>query len=312
MKHIRVFVSLAFFLTGCFEQYQKVEPLIEIIASSETLPAPSVTPLSTKLPPTSTPETIATDAPTETSEPTATAIPIEIVLSEEDFNNLTDEEKQKLWNNAPNELDGLTKSNFSTVLPYLILYRDANGDSQIALNLLTKEKSTLLEAGIAEFDLESKYNFDYDGKKGELRLFVPEIPQSASPEVAEEEEIKTLDKMFEFVVSNGVKWGDFTNEMAGNKPVGYEIPHINIAWYIPNQIPKIGFGVPRTAGIDDQSRFDTFSNSIEYSGENCIILYYKSPESEYGILDKSVMIMIPVNRFLDMMLQEKVTIPPKP
>ena len=310
MKHIRVFVCLAFFLTGCFEQYQKVEPPIEIIASSETQPAPLVMPLSTKLPPTTTPETTATDTPTETSEPTATAT--ELVLTEKAFFDLTDEEKQKIWNNSPSEIDGYSKSNFSTVLPYLILYRDANGDSQIALNLLTKEKSTLLEAGIAKFDFVKEWHPE-GNIKGEFRAFVPDIPDNADLKTIENKEIEIINKMLIYIVESGVKWGDFSMATSSDaQKISKErleelkkTPH-------PSEIPNTYGGGAFATGVVRQNSFWLIYYQVGYQGIDCTILSYKKPETEYGAKREAVLVAVQGDRLKELMMESKVTIPPNP
>jgi hypothetical protein len=247
--------------------------------------------------------------PTDSPTPVITASPTpEVRLTAEDFANLTPDQKQVLWNSAPNELDGLSKSNFSTILPNLILYRDKDGNSQFVLNLLTNEKSSLLEAGIVEFDYVKEEDPSYRAK-GELRAFAPDIPVGADAQTIETAEIQAVEETLGYIVKGGVKWGDFRQPRSGEIPKEY-LEEFMKTW--PGKIENSKAGHSFATGVDVQNSFWLSFSTITYQGRECTIVYYKSSESEYGLKDKSIFVAIPENQVFELIYRGKVTIPPRP
>jgi hypothetical protein len=112
-------------------------------------------------------------------------------LTEETLSQMTNEQKLDL---APEKAENYEKSNVSEVFPHLIIYRDNEENAQVVYNLLTKEISTLKEAGIAEFDLDT-------GEKLEMRFF------------------DNTEEAFAFIVDDVLlmKNIDFQNEMVSQK-----------------------------------------------------------------------------------------------
>lgn len=307
VKKIVLYALVLLSVAGSFAGCQPAAPTVQVVPNTPT-PWVEATP---------TPTQTTTPLPSETPKiqvqveitPTEQAVFIE--LTEEDFQILTDEQRKELWNKAPSRIDGFIKSNVSTVLNYLVIYRDNHRNAKVVLNLLNNEKSSLLEAGIAEFDLKNIFDPEWDGKKGELRAFVPDIQNGADAKTVEAAEIKTIEEMLKFMVEGGVKWGDFLALKSGDLPEGYEYPHINIAWYISNQTPIGGFMVPNIRGKDKQNKFEISYATVSIQGEEGVIAYYKSPESEYGVLDRSVLVMMSGNRFFELLKENKVAVPPK-
>jgi len=80
--------------------------------------------------------------------------------SEAELDQMTPEEKIEV---SP-EIEGLIKSNVSTIKGELVIYRDENNKAIKAYNLSTAQEITLIEAGIAEIDLAN-------GTKLESRAF---------------------------------------------------------------------------------------------------------------------------------------------
>lgn len=217
------------------------------------------------------------------------------------------EEEQNVWDVAPDELDGYSKSNFSTIKPNLIIYRDEAGDAQLVLNTLNNEKSTLLDAGIAEFDFVKESDPSYRAK-GELLAFVPDIPDNANPETTDAAYIKAIEEMLNYI-KNDVKWGDW------KQPRGGEIPQEYLEEFNKTYLGKVANAVSVdsfSTGPDIQKSFWISTNEVLCREYKCTIVYYKSSKSQYGISDKSVIVVIPADRFRDLILSGNVVIPPKP
>jgi hypothetical protein len=264
------------------------------------------TPTST-LRPTDTPEPMPTFTPSPTPTPT------EIRLTINDFSYLTPEEVQGLWDRAPSEIDGNAKSNFSTTFPYLILYRDGKGDAQLVLNLLTGEKLSLLEAGIAEFIMKNPYNPEVDGKKGELMAFAPNISvRDADAEVINEADKETLEKMVEFILSQDVKWGDYRSPTADSTPIEYLETS-------PGWVANLTGGGQFLLRQDITRRYDINTTLflhyyvLRAQGREWVIVFYKSASSQFSRDDKYVAVAIPEDRFLrGLKLIPNAILPPKP
>ena len=251
----------------------------------------------------------ATSTPTVTAETTPTATATQVELTEKAFVNLTDEEKQKIWDSAPAELDGLAKSNFSTILPYLILYRDGNGDSQIALNLLTKEKSTLLEAGIAEFDFVKV--FEPTSTKGEMLAFVLDVSAGADEKTLGETDIEIIEKTLEYIVGSGVDWGWTPNGVKRDNPDKSEGKPEEPPLH-PSRIPNISGGGGFATGVDMKNSFWLGYLNISYLGRDCAIVMYKSEDSIYDSMYEYVLVAVQGDRLKELMMESKVTVPPNP
>jgi hypothetical protein len=79
--------------------------------------------------------------------------------TEPELSAMTDEEKIK----AAPELEGLTKSNVSTLKGNLIIYRNAEGKAEKVYNLTNNAETTLLQAGIFEVPLTTGENWEMLG-----------------------------------------------------------------------------------------------------------------------------------------------------
>jgi hypothetical protein len=127
---------------------------------------------------------------------------------------------QQLWEEAPNDIDGAIKSNFSTLKPNLIIYRDANGNAKQVFNLLNRDTSTLLEAGINEFTMRNPFNPSVDGKKGELYAFSPKYSESSDLEAVNMANKIMVDEIIDFIMEQDIKWGDYMGSTS-NTPIEY-------------------------------------------------------------------------------------------
>lgn len=243
---------------------------------------------------------------------------VKLKLTEASFMELTPEQRQSLWEGAPEAIDGLTKSNFSTLLPYLIIYRDQKTEAQQVLNLLTQEKSGLIEAGIAEFTLTGKVNPAVKGTKGEMWAFAPVIPEGATAEAAEAAEIKALEAMLQYMVNvTGVKWGDIADASVNRNnppPDGFAEEYARKHTLIYNlpDAEDIGGVIMGEAGSTMQNQFILLFSEVLYYGESYTLVSYRSPESEYHWEDECVLVAMPPARVGDLLSWWKVAIPPKP
>jgi hypothetical protein len=179
------------------------------IASNTPSPSPTATITFTPTPPA-----------TSTITLTPTQTPTSRILTEDDFFKLSEKDSQRMWDQSPNVMDGFSKSNFSTLKPYLIIYRDVEENAQFVLNLLDKKRYSLLDVGIAEFVMRNPFNPSVDGKKSEFTAFAPDIPDGADPAAIEKANIDSLERMIDYILGQDVKWGDYIGSTAST-PVEY-------------------------------------------------------------------------------------------
>jgi hypothetical protein len=282
------------------------------------------TPTDTPLPSTNTPRptSMATDrpSPSQTANPTRTftptstftVTPTEVKLTEEEFNQLTSENRQQVWDEAPGLIDGFSKSNFSTLKPYLIIYRDVEENAQFVLNLLDKKRYSLLDVGIAEFVMRNPFNPSVDGKKSEFTAFAPDIPDGADPAAIEKANIDSLERMIDYILGQDVKWGDYIGSTAST-PVEYlETFH---GW-VANLTDNGAFTLVEdstTQNSNENTLFlDFYTLSDQAMQTNAwIIVYYKSKQSQYHVTDLAVAVAMNEDDFMYYLAQiPRVTTPP--
>jgi hypothetical protein len=126
------------------------------ISACEMTPTPQVTVISQGT------VTLPPPTPTESPEPALPAEPKK--YSEAELDQMTPKEKIE----ASPEIEGLIKSNVSTIKGELVIYRDENENAIKVFNLATAQELTLIEAEIAEIDLA-------DGTKLESRAFTDSL-----------------------------------------------------------------------------------------------------------------------------------------
>jgi hypothetical protein len=216
---------------------------------------------------------------------------------------MTDEQKSNL---APDNIDGYTKSNWSTVVDGILIYRDAEGIAQLAYNPSTGEKSTLPEAGTIEFDLS-------DGTKLEMRAFIPNVSKDADAQTKETEEIRVLNEMMKYLVNHGVAWGETSPRTSDNHT---DPKHIDPNYIRSYQIPKQGHGavIVSSSGPDGIENSFVIGEAIlidfkEIEGFEVYCLPAADDEQSDGVIAFVGMV---TERFEVLIDQGKVNIPPKP
>jgi hypothetical protein len=216
---------------------------------------------------------------------------------------MTDEQKSDL---APASIDGFTKSNWSTVVDGILIYRNAEGIAQLAYNPSTGEKSTLPEAGTIEFDLS-------DGTKLEMRAFIPNVSKDADAQTKETEDIRVLNEMMKYLVNHGVAWGETSPRTSNNH---IDPKHIDPNYIRSYQIPKRGHGAIMVSSLGPDGIKNSFwigeailTNFQEIEGFEAFCYPAADDELSDGVI---AFVGMSTDRFEDLLDQGKVYIPPKP
>ena len=262
MKNIILISFLIVLLTAC--------------SAPATLPAPTPIPTNsaTAVPPSETPSPVPpSPTPTETVMTYATLPDI--------------------------SAEGYAKSNLSTVLPNLAIYRDDKGMAQQVYDLETKQFMTPEAAGIHEVLLT-------DGTKWEMRYFSPNIPEDATPEEIERLQVQTLEKALQYIVDNDVLWdGRSDNGLGLSNPAWKE--YFAKLKLIPNQVPLGGWALPLGREISWE---DSFRIALKSVDDLSLIDFAPADSTEQREI---ICIDIPAE-VVKMLLREpdKVKVPPKP
>ncbi len=261
MKNIILISFLIVLLTAC--------------SAPATLPAPTPIPTNsaTAVPPSETPSPVPpSPTPTETVMTYATLPDI--------------------------SAEGYAKSNLSTVLPNLAIYRDDKGMAQQVYDLETKQFMTPEAAGIHEVLLT-------DGTKWEMRYFSPNIPEGATPEEIERLQVQTLEEALQYIVADGVLWDGRSQSIDWSDPE-WKTYSARLK-LVPNMVYLGGLSLPRGMNIPWDHSFELGYKSV---GKQSLLDYSRSdPSKECGI----VFIDIPAEVVKTLLRDpDKVQVPPKP
>jgi hypothetical protein len=210
---------------------------------------------------------------------------------------MTNEQKFDL---APESIDGFTKSNWSTVIDGILIYRDAQGIAQLAYTPLTGEKSNLQEVGTIELHLT-------DGTKWEMSAVTANIPKDASEETIAKMERELVEKAYKFMVENGVAWGDLGR---------YTIDDVSQAdkdliyrrMLIPGYKPIGELPVPFDKKVKDADSFLVGVCGILIEGTDGTVVTIISDEGNRKVM----FIGISADKFWNISKDNRLYIPPKP
>jgi len=235
-------------------------------------------------------------------------------MTEEEFNSLSDKEKQQLWESAPAEIDGFIKSNFSELKPYLIIYRDSEGKAVRAFNLLTKEDKPLKDLGIIEFNLDTEWLSvlypRYAGKKvAESIVFV------ANPD-SQDDKKRVLEEAVSYILNQGVAWGSVRIETSGYYPLSVinkwrEQYPPDFTWFSLNRNQAGAVFLASEGSIDPADKFLLGYGTMKIDGEEFLLISWRTEEVEVDgfkiPMEKSILLYgISVNEFLGLVGQVPV------
>lgn len=151
-----------------------------------------------------------------------------LVYSQQDLEKMGNQQKI----DAAPEIDGLEKARISSINPALVIYVNEKNEAIRVYNLTTSKESTPVEAGIIEFYLT-------DETIWEVKAFKPNIKTDTDPETVELRKQESVDEMLNFIISDGVAWGNDGNASGSQitKPIADFIERLK---KIPNREPVGG------------------------------------------------------------------------
>jgi len=277
---------LAFFLASCAAP--------TVVPPTATLTP--VTPTATLEPSPTATQPTATETPTPEPEKfdAATWSTMDATARQAEFDKL-----------PATTAEGYTKGEVSAVKDYLQKYYDPKTKELVEVfDFETGKYETPEAAGIHEFDLT-------DGTKWEMRAFFPNIPEEATPEQIEAAQIKALEEMVNFMVKDGVAWGDINTNMPTDKVSLQALLDYRVKF---NKIPGVksigAMPLPFDIAVPDQELFLIGYTSVPYQGSKASIVDYTSDKG--GSFFIPVFVGIPADKLWPLFAANKVMIPARP